>query len=690
MKLKTFLKTALLGCGILPTFAVEFYSADFSVEGQGSTHDSGEDALETSPVAGANWLIRWDNPPGTDSSTNSFITSGGKLISSDWGGRAIFETEAIDVSGVNSVTISTLAETVGADVFNAGAEDFTWFYILDGGARVSQLPVTSDGSLDYSEVVDVTGVNSLVVGFEFEINGGGDGFEISSVRVDDVVPVALSMTLPERLAESDLNGGLTSGTGEVFRPAADAVDLIVTLESADTSEITVPATVTIPSGSASATFTVTAVDDAEIDGEQTVLVTGSSEGFLSASASVIVEDDEVALATISLSADPGSFSENGGTSTVTITVTESSTSGYLFSLSSSDVSELTVPATVTIPADAFSATFVATGVDDAVSDGTQSVEITATDSNAVIEAASVTISVCDDEAFAAPAIVINELRTDNEGEDINEYLEIYGATGDYSLERVWLVVLGDGSGEAGFDPTGVIERAYDLTGNSATGNYFLLGNNNMTTPVPDLTVGTGIFENNDALTFLLVTDFTGSTGVDLDTDNDGTLDGMPWGSVIDAVSFLDPEASDAFGYAETLGFTGANLAPVSGFTPAHLYRSPNGNGAWFVGAFGTLEEPGTDTPRSENGGPINPPDPEEVVIAKMAVNAVSGEIVLTVSGLGNGIYDVQSSTDLDQADAWANVTGNVVESDNGEDVNFTFVDPEFSGNSKLFYRIFKQ
>ena len=165
---------------------------------------------------------------------------------------------------------------------------------------------------------------------------------------------------------------------------------------------------------------------------------------------------------------------------------------------------------------------------------------------------------------------------------------------------------------------------------------------------------------------------------------------MPWGSVIDAVSFLDPEASDAFGYAETLGFTGANLAPVGGFTPAHLYRSPNGNGAWFVGAFGTLEEPGTDTPRSENGGPINPPDPEEVVIAKMAVNAVSGEIVLTVSGLGNGIYDVQSSTDLDQADAWANVTGNVVESDNGEDVNFTFVDPEFSGNSKLFYRIFKQ
>jgi len=584
MKLNSFLKSALLSCGISPSFAVEFYRADFSVDGQGSTHDTAGDAIESSPVVGANWVIRWDADPGSDGSINSFITSGGKLVSSDWGGRAIFETNAIDVSGVNSVTISALADTVGAAVFNSGSEGFTWFYIRDGGARISQLPVTADGSLDYTEVIDVTSASSLVVGFEFEINGADDGFEISSLSVDDVDPVALSITLPDRLAETDLNGGVTSGTGEISRPTADAVDLLISLESVDTTEITVPATVTIPSGASSATFTVTAVDDAEIDGAQSVVVTGTSPGFLSASGSVIVDDDE---------------------------------------------------------------------------------------------------------AFAAPTIVINELRTDNEGGDINEYVEIYGASGGYSLDRVWLVVLGDGSIDGVFDPTGVIERAYDLTGHSATGSYFLVGNDNMTAPVPDLTVGTNIFENQDALTFLLVIDFTGTVGSDLDPNNDGALNETPWGKVLDSVSVLDPDASDAFGYAGALGFVGADIAPVTTFTPAHVYRSPNATGAWVVGTFGTAEEPATDTPKSENAGPINPPDPDEIAITNISVAARTRQVVLTVSGLGNGIYDVQSSTDLDQVDSWANVTGVVTESDNGENVDFTFTDPELATNSTQFYRIFK-
>ena len=51
--------------------------------------------------------------------------------------------------------------------------------------------------------------------------------------------------------------------------------LVVNLSSSDTTEATVPATVTIAAGQASATFTVAAVDDALRDGFQNVTITAS-------------------------------------------------------------------------------------------------------------------------------------------------------------------------------------------------------------------------------------------------------------------------------------------------------------------------------------------------------------------------------------------------------------------------------
>ena len=49
----------------------------------------------------------------------------------------------------------------------------------------------------------------------------------------------------------------------------------VALISSDTSEATVPASVTIPAGQATASFVVTAVDDALLDGTRTVTIAAS-------------------------------------------------------------------------------------------------------------------------------------------------------------------------------------------------------------------------------------------------------------------------------------------------------------------------------------------------------------------------------------------------------------------------------
>ncbi|MEZ6086981.1 MAG: hypothetical protein R3C05_02895 [Pirellulaceae bacterium] len=93
--------------------------------------------------------------------------------------------------------------------------------------------------------------------------------------------------------------------------------MIVDLSSSDLGEATVPASVTIPAGSDSVTFTITGVDDSIVDGTQSVIITASADTFVGATAGIDVTDDDVP--TLTLSIDLGSISENGGTTTGTVT-----------------------------------------------------------------------------------------------------------------------------------------------------------------------------------------------------------------------------------------------------------------------------------------------------------------------------------------------------------------------------------
>ncbi len=89
------------------------------------------------------------------------------------------------------------------------------------------------------------------------------------------------------------NGGSSLVT--VTRSGPTAGDLIVSLVSSDTTEATAPATVTIADGETSATFTLTGVDDAEIDGPQVVTLTASAGGLTDGADSVTVTDDDAVV-----------------------------------------------------------------------------------------------------------------------------------------------------------------------------------------------------------------------------------------------------------------------------------------------------------------------------------------------------------------------------------------------------------
>ena len=140
----------------------------------------------------------------------------------------------------------------------------------------------------------------------------------------------------------------------------------------------------------SADFTVTAVDDALLDGTQTVTITSSSAGYVLASGSLDVTDHE----TFSLVIDVASMSENGGqaTGTVTRSNTDDLSQDLIVSLANDDDTEAAVPATVTILAGDVSADFTINAVDDALLDGTQTVTITSSSAGYVLAIGSLEVT----------------------------------------------------------------------------------------------------------------------------------------------------------------------------------------------------------------------------------------------------------------------------------------------------------
>ncbi|MBI2190447.1 MAG: hypothetical protein HYU36_00510, partial [Planctomycetes bacterium] len=96
-------------------------------------------------------------------------------------------------------------------------------------------------------------------------------------------PNSLALNLStDRISE---NAGANAATGTVSRDRNSAnfdQPLVVSLTSSDTTEVTVPAKVTIPAGVESADFLIDAVDDTTADGVVAVSIRASAVDLLSA------------------------------------------------------------------------------------------------------------------------------------------------------------------------------------------------------------------------------------------------------------------------------------------------------------------------------------------------------------------------------------------------------------------------
>lgn len=226
-------------------------------------------------------------------------------------------------------------------------------------------------------------------------------------------------------------------------------------------------------------------------------------------------------------------------------------------------------------------------------------------------AALVSAMVCS----SAAAIQINEIRIDQPGTDDDEYFELFGPPGA-SLDGLTYLVIGDGT-----FGSGQIEFVLDLTGSTIPANGFFLAAEDGDTfgAAADLVVGLN-FENNDNVTHLLVTGFTGANADDLDVDDDGVLDVLPWSGILDGLALVHdaavPPTRSEFHYASQLGLPA--IGPDGSSVPAHVFRLPDG-GPFRIGSFDPSI--GLDTP-----GTSNVPEPSGLALLGLSA-VLAGYVV---------------------------------------------------------------
>ncbi|MEL6841364.1 MAG: hypothetical protein AAFP85_18925, partial [Pseudomonadota bacterium] len=208
-----------------------------------------------------------------------------------------------------------------------------------------------------------------------------------------------------------------------------------------------------------------------------------------------------------------------------------------------------------------------------------------------------------DGGTADPQIAINEYRISSPGDtdDTSNFVELFTAPGT-SLDGKTLLVL---SGE--FNP-GQVDFAIDLTGAVADENGFVLIANDQNPELGAGDVGVpGLDFFGSPQTFLLVDNFTGAQGIDLDANDDGTFDVTPWDSIIDGVSAEDGDATPDVNYADTV------VPPDGNFPAAGAARDEDGTGDFVALPFGDTDG---DTPGSTN-------DPE-VVAERVTIMEIQG------------------------------------------------------------------
>jgi len=160
------------------------------------------------------------------------------------------------------------------------------------------------GTVSLYDIDGITRVDTLTYGAQTSDvsygrypNGTGDWQSMTTVT-PGAANVAAALTVNVVSASVSEYAGAAATTVTITRNTDSAFALTVDLSSSDTTEATVPTTDTVPAGQSSVTVDLAAVDDAIVDGTQTVTITASATGFTNGSDTLQVTDDDTATLSI--------------------------------------------------------------------------------------------------------------------------------------------------------------------------------------------------------------------------------------------------------------------------------------------------------------------------------------------------------------------------------------------------------
>ncbi|XLS27385.1 T9SS type A sorting domain-containing protein [Flavobacteriaceae bacterium M23B6Z8] len=238
------------------------------------------------------------------------------------------------------------------------------------------------------------------------------------------------------------------------------------------------------------------------------------------------------------------------------------------------------------------------------------------------------------QTFGTPEPVINEFVFNHTGSDTDEFVEIKGVPNTDLSTYTLLEIEGDNNA------LGTIDEVITVGTTDANG-YWTTG------------FGSNTFENG-TVTLLLVKNFTGALGDDLDTDDDGIADVSPWELVVDGIGVNDGGAGD-FNYSTvtlTQGYDGIS------FTVGGASRIPDGANTgsttdWVRNDFGGQGLPSFPDALADNGEAINTPgaanevadvaEPTVIVINEVDADTAGTDtlefVELYDGGVGNAPLD---------------------------------------------------
>ena len=227
-------------------------------------------------------------------------------------------------------------------------------------AVVFYMPVTDNEVLDNDSIINIS------------IDGNGYEAVSGQLVIEDNEFPNLSVTASKSVVNEGETFQLTITTSR-----ASAQHIVVTLMSENSKRFSFPSQVTIPAGETSVTVTVEAVDNDDIELQESVAFIATAEKYNRGEGLVLINDDDMPTLTFTLS--PNSVGESDGNTALfgVIKRTDNLDKNVTIKLSDDNNGLLSYPSTLTMEKGQTELEFSVGVIDNNVVDGNKTVQMTA-------------------------------------------------------------------------------------------------------------------------------------------------------------------------------------------------------------------------------------------------------------------------------------------------------------------------